>query len=185
MENKELINIETYDECGKVKPLDESVISFLQILMPKPTLLEANGDEPLSYKNCNSFELIYDNRHPQILYYLGDYMYDAEPKPSRLLYNPISFDGTTVGDSGDLVESYKACEAIKKWAENTMYLIGEKCVKEINDKLHEKVDEYGEESKKHILDELYRLGKEEYEKEKDQPTLMPDDMSELNINNKN
>ena len=41
-------------------------------------------------------------------------------------FNPLIFDGTTVGDSGDLMESYKACEAIKKWAENTMELIDRK-----------------------------------------------------------
>lgn len=122
MENKELIKSVTYDACGDVKPLDESVISFLQILIPKPTTSDAKDDELLSYKNCNSLELIYDNRHPQILYYLGDYMYDAESKPSRFI-NPSKFEGTTVGDSGDLVESYKACEAIKEWAENTMELI--------------------------------------------------------------
>ena len=126
MDNKELIKNVTYNESGCERPLEESVISFLQILIPKPTTSDAKDDEPLSYKNCNSFELIYDNRQPQILYYLGDYMYDAESKPSRLLYNPISFDGTTVGDSGDLMESYKACEAIKKWAENTMELIDRK-----------------------------------------------------------
>lgn len=126
MENKELIKSVTLNECGDIMPLDDSVISFLQILVPKPTTSDAKNDEPLSYKNCNSFELIYDIRMPQILYYLGDYMYDVEQKPSRLLYNPISFDGTTVGDSGDLVESYKACEAIKKWAENTMELIDRK-----------------------------------------------------------
>ena len=124
MENKELIKSVTLNECGDIMPLDDSVISFLQILIPKPTTSDAKDDEPLSYKNCNSFELIYDNRQPQILYYLGDYMYDAEVKPNRF-FTPLNFDGKTVGDSGDLVESYKACEAIKKWAENTMYLIGE------------------------------------------------------------
>lgn len=128
MENNELIKNVTYDSCGEIKPLDESVISFLQILIPKPTISGAKDDEPLSYKNCNSFELVYDNRCPQILYYLGDYMYDAEAKPSRFLscLPNINFEGTTIGDSGDLVESYKACEAIKKWAENTMELIDRK-----------------------------------------------------------
>ena len=125
MENKELIQNVTYDRCGNIKPLDESVISFLQILIPKPTISGAKDDEPLSYKNCNSFELIYDIRMPKILYYLGDYMFDADAKPSRF-FNPLVFDGTTVGDSGDLMESYKACEAIKKWAENTMELIDKK-----------------------------------------------------------
>lgn len=125
MENKELIQNVTYDRCGNIKPLDESVISFLQILIPKPTISGAKDDEPLSYKNCNSFELIYDIRMPKILYYLGDYMFDVDAKPSRF-FNPLIFDGTTVGDSGDLMESYKACEAIKKWAENTMELIDKK-----------------------------------------------------------
>ena len=120
MENKELIKNVTCNESGCERPLEESVISFLQILIPN-----AKDDEVLSYKNCNSFELIYDSRHPQILYYLGDYMFDADAKPSRF-FNPLIFDGTTVGDSGDLVESYKACEAIKKWAENTMELIDRK-----------------------------------------------------------
>lgn len=172
MENKELIQNVTYDRCGNIKPLDESVISFLQILIPKSTISGAKDDEPLSYKNCNSFELIYDIRMPKILYYLGDYMFDADAKPSRF-FNPLIFDGTTVGDSGDLMESYKACEAIKKWAENTMYLIGEKCVKEIEDNINKEVDEYCEESRKRLLDKLYELGKEQYEKEKHQ-----------NINNK-
>ena len=125
MENKELIRNVTYNESGCERPLEESVISFLQILIPKPTTPDAKDDEVLSYKNCNSFELIYDFRMPQILYYLGDYMFDADAKPSRF-FNPLIFDGTTVGDSGDLVESYKACEAIKKWAENTMELIDRK-----------------------------------------------------------
>ncbi len=165
MENKELIKSVTLDEFGNNMPLDDSVISFLQILIPKSTISGAKDDEPLSYKNCNSFELIYDNRIPQILYYLGDYMFDADAKPSRF-FNPLIFEGTTVGDSGDLVETYKACEAIKKWAENTMYLIGEKCVKEVEDNLHKEVDEYCEQSRKNLLDELYRLGKEEYEKRK-------------------
>ena len=127
MENKELIQNVTYDRCGNIKPLDESVISFLQILIPKPTISGAKDDESLSYKNCSSFELIYDIRMPKILYYLGDYMFDADAKPSRF-FNPLIFDGTTVGDSGDLMESYKACEAIKKWAENTMELINQKCI---------------------------------------------------------
>lgn len=125
MENKELIKSVTLNKCGDIMPLDDSVISFLQILIPKPTTSDAKNDEPLSYKNCNSFELMYDNRHPQILYYLGDYMHDSDAKPSRF-FNPLIFDGTTVGDSGDLMESYKACEAIKKWAENTMELIDRK-----------------------------------------------------------
>lgn len=125
MENKELIKNVTYNESGCERPLEESVISFLQILIPKPTTPDAKDDEVLSYKNCNSFELIYDIRMPQILYYLGDYMFDADAKPSRF-FNPLIFDGTTVGDSGDLTESYKACEAIKKWAENTMELIDRK-----------------------------------------------------------
>lgn len=168
----------TLDRCGVEKPLDESVISSLQILIPKPTTSDAKDDEPLSYKNCNSFELIYDNRQPQIVYYLGDYMYDAEAKPSRFLscLPNINFEGTTVGDSGDLVESYKACEAIKKWAENTMYLIGEKCVKEINDKIDEEVDEYCKESRKRLLDKLYELGKEQIDKENKQTTLMSDNV---------
>lgn len=123
MENKELIKSVTLDEFGNNMPLDKSVISFLQILIP--TTPDAKDDEPLSYKNCNSFELIYDSRIPQILYYLGDYMFDADAKPSRF-FNPLIFEGTTVGDSGDLAESYKACEAIKKWAENTMELIDRK-----------------------------------------------------------
>lgn len=165
MENEELIKSVTLDEFGNNMPLDDSVISFLQILIPKSTISGAKDDEPLSYKNCNSFELIYDNRIPQILYYLGDYMFDADAKPSRF-FTPLIFEGTTVGDSGDLVETYKACEAIKKWAENTMYLIGEKCVKEVEDNLHKEVDEYCEQSRKNLLDELYRLGKEEYEKRK-------------------
>ena len=139
MENKELIKNVTCNESGCERPLEESVISFLQILMPKPTTPDAKDDEPLSYKNCNSFELIYDIRMPQILYYLGDYMFDADAKPSRF-FTPLNFDGTTVGDSGDLIESYKACEAIKKWAENTMYLISERCVKEISDKINEEVE---------------------------------------------
>ena len=164
MENKELIRNITINECGDIKPLDESVISLLQVLIPKPTTSDTKDDEPLSYKNCNSFELIYDNRQPQILYYLGDYMYDAEAKPSRF-YNSLNFEGTTVGGSEDLTESYKICEAIKEWAENTMYLIGEKCVKEIEDKLHKEVDEYCEESRKNLLNKLYELGKEQYEKD--------------------
>lgn len=167
MDDKELIKNVTYNESGCERPLEESVISFLQILIPKPTTPDAKDDEPLSYKNCNSFELIYDKRMPQILYYLGDYMFDADAKPSRF-FNPLIFDGTTVGDSGDLVESYKACEAIKKWAENTMYLIGEQCVKEINDRVNEEIDEYCEESRKRLLDKLYELGKEAIEKENNQ-----------------
>lgn len=170
MDDKELIKNVTYNESGCERPLEESVISFLQILIPKPTTSDAKDDEPLSYKNCNSFELIYDNRQPQILYYLGDYMYDAEPKPSRFLscLPNINFEGTTVGDSGDLVESYKACEAIKKWAENTMYLIGEQCVKEINDRINEEIEKDCEESRKRLLDKLYELGKEAIEKENNQ-----------------
>lgn len=125
MENKELIKSVTYNESGCERPLEESVISFLQILIPKPTTPDVKDDEPLSYKNCNSFELIYDKRMPNILYYLGDYMLDAEARPSRF-YNPLKFEGTTVSDSGNLMESYKACEAIKKWAENTMELIDRK-----------------------------------------------------------
>ena len=131
MENNELIKNVTYDKCGNIKPLDESVISFLQILIPKPTTLDADDNAPLSYKNCNSFELTYDNRMPQILYYLGDYMYNAE---SNRFYNPLNFEGTTIGGGENLMESYKICEAIKKWAENTMYLISEQCVKEQIDK---------------------------------------------------
>lgn len=175
MENKELIKCVTLNEYGNIMPLDDSVISSLQILIPKPTTSDAKDDEPLSYKNCNSFELLYDSRQPQILYYLGDYMYDAESNPSRFLSSlpNINFEGTTVGDGGDLVDMYKVCEAIKKWAENTMYLIGEKCVKEVEDNLHKEVDEYCEESRKRILDKLYELGKEQYDKEKGQ-----------NINNK-
>lgn len=95
-------------------------------------------------------------------------MYDAESKPSRLLYNPISFEGTTVGDGGDLGDMYKVCEAIKKWAENTMYLIGEKCIKEINDRINEEVEKDCVESRNRILNKLYELGKEQYEKENKQ-----------------
>ena len=161
MENKELIKNVTYNESGCEVPLEESVISFLQILIPKSTMSGAKDDGPLSYKNCNSFELIYDKRMPKILYYLGDYMLDADAKPSRF-FNPLIFDGTTIGGSGDLMESYKACEAIKKWAENTMYLIGEQCVKEINDRVNEEIDKYDEESRKRLLDKLYELGKDHY-----------------------
>ena len=175
MDNKDLIQSVTLNECGNIKPLDESVISFLQVLIPKSTTCDAKDNEPLSYKNCNSFELVYDNRRPQIVYYLGDYMYDAEAKPSRFLscLPNINFEGTTVGDGGDLGDMYKVCEAIKKWAENTMYLIGEKCVKELEDNLQKEIDEYCEESRKRLLHKLYELGKEQYEKEKYQ-----------NINNK-
>lgn len=153
MGNKELIKNETYNECGNVTPLHDSVISFLQILVPKPTTSEAKDDEPLSYKNCNSFELLYDNRRPQILYYLGDYMYDAEANPSRFLscLPNINFEGITVGDSGDLMESYRACVAIKQWAENTMYLIGEKCIDENHTSDWAKVDA-------DILKDMEKLG---------------------------
>ena len=65
MENKELIKNVTYNESGCERPLEESVISFLQILIPKPTTPDAKDDEPLSYKNCNSFELIYVKRMPK------------------------------------------------------------------------------------------------------------------------
>ena len=125
MDNKELITSLTLNAYGDATSLEDSEVSFLQILIPKPTTSNAKDDEPLSYKNCNSFELVYDNRQPRIVYYLGDYMYDAEAKPSRFII-PLNFDGITVGDGGDLGDMYKVCEAIKKWAENTMYLIGEK-----------------------------------------------------------
>lgn len=153
MDDKELIKNVTYNESGCERPLEESVISFLQILVPKPTTSEAKDDEPLSYKNCNSFELLYDNRRPQIIYYLGDYMYDAEANPSRFLscLPNINFEGTTVGDGGDLTEMYKACEAIKKWAENTMYLIGEKCIDENHTADWTKVDA-------DILKDMEKLG---------------------------
>lgn len=164
MENKELIKSVTLNECGDIMPLDDSVISFLQILMPKPTTSDAKDDEPLSYKNCNSFELIYDNRQPQILYYLGDYMYNPNLSPNNF-HNILDLEGVTIGGSGNLMESYKACEAIKKWAENTMYLIGEKCVKEINDRINEEVEKDCVESRNRILNKLYELGKEQYEKE--------------------
>ena len=172
MEHKELIKNVTCNEYGDIKPIDESVFSHLQILIPKTPSTGTNDDELYSYKNCNSFELLYDNRQPQILYYLGDYMYNPDLNPNKF-HNVLDLEGVTISGSDDLMVSYKICEAIKKWAENTMYLIGEKCVKEVEDNLHKEVDEYCEESRKRILDKLYELGKEQYDKEKGQ-----------NINNK-
>lgn len=164
-----VIENSTIDSYGNEAPLDKSVCTFLRVVLPKPNgKIEEN--EPLTHENCDAFELVYDTRHPQVIYYLGDYQVGRVQGHKGLprYVNYTKFNGITAGDNGDLVESYKACEAIKKWAENTMYLIGEKCVKVIEDNLHKEVEEYCEESKKRLLEELYRLGKEQYEKEKHQ-----------------
>ena len=141
------INNQTFNECGTLVPLDESVIALLQIKIPKHELAEG---EKLNYKNCNSFELLFDKRHPQILYYLGDFCYNDEANPTRF-YNAFIFEGTTVGGSNDLMESYRACVAIKQWAENTMELINQKCIFENHTSDWDKVDA-------DILKDMKKLG---------------------------
>lgn len=149
-------NISFLNEYGDEVPVENARITFIQMLLPR----ENADKDNLSYKNCDSFEIMFDKRQPQVLFYLGDYMKnDSEVKNEGLKHmNYIKFNGITAGSGNGLMESYNTCAAIKDWCEKTMYLIGEECVKE--------VDEYCEESRKNLLDELYRLGKEEYEKRK-------------------
>ena len=55
------IRVENLNECGEKTSLDKSVISLLQILLPRQ---KVGDDGPLSYKNCDSFELLFDKRNP-------------------------------------------------------------------------------------------------------------------------
>lgn len=160
----ETCNISFLNEYGDEVPVENARITFIQMLLPR----ENADKDNLSYKNCDSFEIMFDKRQPQVLFYLGDYMKnDSEVKNEGLKHmNYIKFNGITAGSGNGLMESYNTCAAIKDWCEKTMYLIGEECVKEVEDSLYEEVDEYCEESRKKLLDELYRLGKEEYEKRK-------------------